>query len=86
MLSRKRALDNSNFIVNQKLGEEHLTISDLKEKMENGDNSYLKKISYLSANLRGTSQYWGQKAKELRSLVKFKINEGNGLPSFFYNW
>lgn len=33
--------------------------------------------------MRGTTQYWGQRAKELRSLVQFKINEGKGLPSFF---
>lgn len=33
--------------------------------------------------MRGTTQYWGQRAKGLRSLVQFKINEGKGLPSFF---
>jgi hypothetical protein len=44
---------------------------------------FAKKIIYLSSNLRGTAQYWAQKAKELRSLVQFNINEGNGLPSYF---
>ena len=83
MILRKRAIENSNVIVNQKLGDAHISVSDIKEKLLDGDNSIAKKIIYLSSNLRGTAQYWAQKAKELRSLVQFNINEGNGLPSYF---
>ena len=43
----------------------------------------LEKNLYFGANLRGTSQYWAQRARELRALVQFKINQGCGLPSFF---
>ena len=39
ILMRKRALDNSSYIVNQKLGEKHLTVDDLKEKLQNEDQS-----------------------------------------------
>ena len=83
MIMRRRAIDNSNYIVQQKLGEKHLTISELKEKIQNGDNSIGRKILYFGASLRGTSQYWTERAKELRSLIQFQINEGKGLPSFF---
>ena len=83
MILRKRAIENSNFIVNQKLGDAHISVSDIKKKLQDGDNSIAKKIIYLSSNLRGTAQYWAQEAKELRSLVQFNINEGNGLPSYF---
>lgn len=38
---------------------------------------------YFGANLRGTSQYWAQRGKELCSLIQFQINEGKGLPAFF---
>jgi hypothetical protein len=69
--------------VNQKLGDAHISVSDIKKKLQDGDNSMAKKIIYLSSNVRGTAQYWAQKAKELRSLVQFNINEGNGLPSYF---
>ena len=31
MIMRKRAADNGRFIVNQKLGDSHLTVADLKE-------------------------------------------------------
>ena len=75
MILRKRAIENSNFIVNQKLGDAHISVSDIKEKLQDGDNSIAKKIIYLSSNLRGTAQYWAQKAKELRFLVQFNIHE-----------
>ncbi|CAG2201823.1 unnamed protein product [Mytilus edulis] len=83
IINRKRVLDNSTFIVQQKLGENMLTLSDLKAKLQTGDKSVAEKILYFSANLRGTSQYWNQRSKELRALIQYKINEGQGLPSFF---
>jgi thiamine kinase-like enzyme len=83
MIMRKRAIENSTFIVKQKLGDAHLSVSDIRDKIQNDDNSIIKKIIYLSSNLRGSSKYWDQKAKELRSLVQYNINEGCGLPSSF---
>ena len=32
MIMLKRAADNSQFIINQKLGDSHLTVEDLKKK------------------------------------------------------
>ena len=46
MIMSRRAIDNSNYIVKQKLGEKQLTISELKEKIQNGDNSIGRKILY----------------------------------------
>ena len=78
---RKRVLEQSIFIVQQKLGDSHLTLLDLKEKLQTGDQSIANKILYSSASLRGTSQYWNQRSKVLRALIQSKINEGYGLPS-----
>ena len=83
MLLRKRAIEDCSFIVQQKLGDGHLSISDLKESIRAGDTTIAKKILYFGANLRGTSQYWIQRARELRSLVQYKIYQGKGLPSYF---
>ena len=80
---RKRALEQSSYIVKQQLGDEHMTVDDLRQRIEKGDNSIGQKILYFGAKLRGTSQYWAQKGKELRSLIEFQINAGRGLPSFF---
>ena len=47
MILRKRALEQSNFVVNQKLGEYTISVSELKEKVNNGDNSIAEKKSYI---------------------------------------
>ena len=83
MIMRKRTLEQSTYIVQQQLGDKHLSVSDIKEKLQNGDRSIAEKIVYFGACLRGTDKYWAQRSKELRSLIQFQINEGKGLPSFF---
>jgi len=46
MIIRKQTLEKSLFIVQQTLGEPHISISELKEKIEKGDESICKKILY----------------------------------------
>lgn len=47
MIMRKRALESSTFVFNQKLGDKHLTVDDLKEKLKNGDIRYATKFFIL---------------------------------------
>lgn len=35
MITRKMAIENSIFIVKQKLGDAHLSVSDIRDKMQN---------------------------------------------------
>ena len=83
IIARKRAIDQGNYIVRQQLGDPHLTVADLKQKLQEGDTSLGSKIVYFSNTLRGSSQYWAQRGKEQRALENFQINQGHGLPSFF---
>ena len=46
-MMRKKALENCNFLVNQKLGDKHLAVSELKNRINDGDNSIAKKV-YIS--------------------------------------
>ena len=61
MIIKKQTLEKNSFIVQQKLGEPHISISELKEKIEKGDESICKKISYFSDTLRGSSQCWSRR-------------------------
>ncbi|KAL9956688.1 hypothetical protein ACROYT_G038207 [Oculina patagonica] len=83
MIMRKRALEQSRYIVDQQLGDPQLTVGDLQERLASGDNTFINKLLYFGANLRGTAQYWHQRWRELRALVEFMVNEKKGLPSFF---
>ena len=83
IMMRKRAIEQSSFLVQQKFGEEQISIEALKEAVENGDMSVVKKLIYYAGNMRGGSPYWGRREHELRAFIKYQINEGNGLPGFF---
>jgi len=39
---------------------------------------------YFGVSLRGTPRYWAQRARELRALIQYQINEKKGLPSFVF--
>ncbi|XP_033755671.1 uncharacterized protein LOC117338427 [Pecten maximus] len=83
IITRKRALQRSTYIVNQQLGDGHITVEELRDKLQNGDTSIPQKVLYFAATLRGTSQYWAQRSKELRALIQFQINEGKVMgPAF----
>ena len=43
MIMRKRTLEQSTYIVQQQLGDKRLSVSDIKEKIRNGDNSIAEK-------------------------------------------
>ena len=81
MIMRKRALEQSRFFVDQQLGDPHITVADLQERLARGD-TFTDKL-YFGANLHGTAQYWHQRRRELHALVEFMVNEKRGLPSFF---
>ena len=83
MILRRQTLEKTSYIVRQQLGEEHLTVADLRQRLEKGDDSVLRKILYFGRTLRGSAQYWSQRSCELISLMNYQINEGNGLPSMF---
>ncbi len=84
IILRKRTLEQSKFIVQQKLGDEHLTIEELREMLNKNDDSIAKKILYFSQTLRGSPQYWQQRSKELSSFIQYNMSQGHGLPSFFH--
>ena len=82
MILRKRTLEQSRYFVDQQLGDPHITVADLQERLARGDTSFTNKLLYFGANLRGTAQYWHQRRRELRAFVEFMVNEKHGLPSF----
>ena len=83
MINRHRALNKSNFIVKQKLGEDHYTVEELRKKIAAGDTAILKMIMHFTGDLRGTPQYWAQRHSELRALIDYQVYEKKGLPAFF---
>jgi hypothetical protein len=65
MIMRKKTLANYNFVVNQKLRDKHFSISEFKNKINDGDNSIAKNDLYFGATQRGSTQYCSQSVNEL---------------------
>ena len=59
MIMRKRTLEQSTYIVQQQLGDKHISVFDIKEKNASGDHSIAGKVLYFGACLRGTRQNIG---------------------------
>ena len=78
----KRAAENARFVVNQKLGDRHLTVADLKEQIQNGNQSQGRKVCILVQDLAAAHNTGHRKGQELRALIQYEINEGAGLPSY----
>ena len=74
-IMRKRALEQSRCFVDQQLGDPHISVADLQERLARGDTAFTNKLMYFSASLHGTSQYWQQRRRELRALVEYMVNE-----------
>jgi hypothetical protein len=55
MMMRKKALETSTFVYNQKLGDGHITIEDLKEKLGSGDTSVTRDKSKLGSKSKRTA-------------------------------
>ena len=74
MIMRKRVLEKSRYFVDQQLGDPHITVADLQEQLARGDTAFTNKLLYFGATLRGTTQYWQQRRRELRAFVEYMVN------------
>lgn len=81
---REQMLGQTSFVLNQGLQEDPLTVEQLKQKLQQGNDSFGKKIASYTANVTGTSAYWWKKRTEVASLVQHKMVVENELPVFFH--
>ena len=59
------------------------TVEELKEDIAKGDTTWISKLQYFSQNIRGSDNWWRNKAKELEHWIHHHIGIGNGPPTFF---
>lgn len=46
IISRRRAIDNSNFVITQKIGDAHITVEELRKQLESGDINIANRILF----------------------------------------
>lgn len=69
------------------------TLDVLKEKLAEGDLSWLHSISYFSHRVTGSSAYWRARRSDVFSWINYHLEQKHGPPSFFitlscaeYHW
>ena len=63
---RMKALKQGSFLVAQQLQDAHWTIPELRQNLENEEESVPRKILSVAANLPNTDPYWREKKKRVR--------------------
>ena len=80
---RMRALQQGSFIVAQQLNDAHLTIEELRNNLENDDESVPRKLISVGAKFANSDPYWRDRKIELDNLVLFRKKEFGDLPAYF---
>jgi len=80
---RRRNQSQSRFFYDHMIGNEHITMDELQDRITNGDTSCIDKLMYFSKNIPGSSAYWRGKKSELYSWINHHIEQGRGAPTVF---
>ena len=81
---RIQALNQGSFLVSQQLNDAHLTIPELRAKLNNDDDTSVpRKIISIAKNFVNTGPYWKDKKKELDALTVFHKEEFGNVVAYF---
>ncbi|XP_057310732.1 uncharacterized protein LOC130648690 [Hydractinia symbiolongicarpus] len=83
MRLRMQALQQGSFLVSQQLNDAHLTIAELRDNLQNDDDSVPRKIISIGKNLVNTDPYWRDQKKKVDALLFFRRKEFGDLPGYF---
>ena len=83
ILMKQRALSQGRFVVTQRLHENHLTVDQLRERVEQGDDSVSRQFIKVASNLPNTDPYWHKRQKEIEALMYYMLLEKSTLPTYF---
>lgn len=81
--TRRRNQTSGRYFVDGFYKDVPQTLDELKEKVRDGDTTFMDKISYYAFRVKGSSAYWRHKKAELYTWINYHVSQGNGLPNFF---
>ena len=81
---RNQALSQGSFLVSQQLTDAHLSISELRDKLVNeNDTSVPRKVTNMASNFVNTDPYWRERNKELDALGVYRKKEKGDVMAYF---
>lgn len=82
MIQRKQILQQTRIFLKQNPGEQHLTMEELREMVNNNNtNLFLNKLSRYVTNITGSDAYWYKAKEDLKAIIQHA-----GPPTFFFTF
>lgn len=82
MIQRKQILQQTGIFLKQNPGEQHLTMEELREMVNNNNtNLFLNKLSRYVTNITGSDAYWYKAKEDLKAIIQHA-----GPPTFFFTF
>jgi len=82
MIQRKQILQQTGIFLKQNRGEQHLTLEERREMVDNNNaNLLMTKLSRYITNISGSDAYWYKKKEDLKGIIQHA-----GPPTFFFTF
>ena len=59
------------------------SVEELKQQIRDGNFTFISKLRYFSAEIKGSDGYWRKKTNELRAWIDYHVSRGHGPPTHF---
>lgn len=82
-VERKRNQKRGSFFVNSFSNEKEKPLEEIIKEIRKGHTTWLDKITYFSAGVKGSSQYWRARRNEVYTWISHHVDMGHGPPNFF---
>jgi len=81
-VTRRRNQNSGRYFIDGFYKDSPQTIDELKERLRQGDNSFLDKITYYSHRVRASGAYWRHIRSQVYSWINYHVAAGHGAPNF----
>ena len=80
---RHQNQDQGAFYVKSSFHQGISSLTDLQEKVRQGNMDWVNRICYFTQRVTGSAGYWRAKRREVHTWINYHASRGHGLPSFF---
>ena len=82
-MTRRNTNKMGGFFLQKFLGSTPPTAEELKERIKNGDTSFISKLQHFSSSIRGSPSFWRQQRQHLLTWMNYHAEQQNGPPTLF---
>jgi len=83
ILQRRQNQSKGSFFVNSFANEKDKSLEQIIKEIQNGNETWISKITYFSNYIIGSPAYWRSRRHEVYTWISHHISEQHGPPNFF---